>query len=44
VIIFDDQLGAGFYIGAVLIVGAGLIVWAHERIRSARKRSILNRR
>jgi drug/metabolite transporter (DMT)-like permease len=43
VIIFNDQLGTGFYIGAVLIVGAGLIVWAHERILSARKRGLLHR-
>lgn len=42
VIFFDDQLGLGFYFGAVLIVGAGLIVWAHERILSARNRRRLN--
>jgi drug/metabolite transporter (DMT)-like permease len=35
VIFFNDQLGPGFYIGALLIVGAGLIVWAHERMLNA---------
>jgi drug/metabolite transporter (DMT)-like permease len=31
-LIFEDRLGSGFFIGATLIVGAGLIVWAHERL------------
>jgi drug/metabolite transporter (DMT)-like permease len=35
-IFFDDRLSTGFYLGALLIVGAGLIVWAHERILQAR--------
>jgi drug/metabolite transporter (DMT)-like permease len=43
VIFFDDQLGLGFYFGAALIVGAGLIVWAHERILNAHNRRRLNR-
>ena len=36
VLFFNDSLGTGFYIGAVLIVGAGLIVWAHERVLAVR--------
>jgi drug/metabolite transporter (DMT)-like permease len=36
VLFFDDNLGTGFYIGAMLIVGAGLIVWAHERLLARR--------
>lgn len=31
VLFFDDHLSGGFFIGATLIVGAGLIVWAHKR-------------
>ncbi|MEJ2454986.1 MAG: DMT family transporter [Candidatus Thiodiazotropha sp.] len=33
---FDDRLGSGFFLGAVLIIGAGLIVWAHEKALVAR--------
>lgn len=33
---FNDSLGSGFYLGAVLIVGAGLVVWAHERLLAVR--------
>ncbi len=29
---FDDHPDSGFFIGAMLIVGAGLIVWAHKRV------------
>jgi drug/metabolite transporter (DMT)-like permease len=35
---FDDRLDSGFVIGAVLIVGAGLIVWAHKHALAFRGR------
>lgn len=35
-LIFNDRLGSGFFIGATLIVSAGLIVWAHERLLATR--------
>ncbi|MEJ2621875.1 MAG: DMT family transporter [Candidatus Thiodiazotropha sp.] len=31
-IFFDDLLGWPFYLGSLLIVGAGLMVWFHQRI------------
>jgi drug/metabolite transporter (DMT)-like permease len=31
-IFFDDRLGWPFYLGSLLIVGAGLIVWFHQRV------------
>jgi len=37
-LLFDDQLGAPFYIGAVLIVGAGLVVWVHQQLRVGMER------
>jgi hypothetical protein len=36
VLFFDDRLGGGFFIGASLIISAGLIVWAHEYLLSDR--------
>ncbi|MES9831462.1 MAG: DMT family transporter [Candidatus Thiodiazotropha sp. DIVDIV] len=41
-IFFEDSLGWPFYIGSCLIVGAGLLVWAHQRVlasMSARRSS-----
>ncbi len=35
---FNDQLGVTFYLGAFLIVGAGLIVWAHQQVLAGRAR------
>lgn len=43
VLFFDDQLNSGFFIGAALIVGAGLIVWAHKRALAIDGRRRLNR-
>jgi drug/metabolite transporter (DMT)-like permease len=43
VLVFNDRLGSGFFIGAALIVGAGLIVWAHERLLSAQSGRKLKR-
>ena len=37
-VFFNDQLGVTFYLGAFLIVGAGLIVWAHQQILAGRAR------
>jgi drug/metabolite transporter (DMT)-like permease len=31
-IFFDDILGWPFYLGSLLIVGAGLMIWVHQRI------------
>lgn len=39
--LFDDRLGIGFYIGAALIVGAGMIVRAHERLLAVHTRQRL---
>ncbi len=38
VLFFGDRLGGGFYLGALLIVGAGLLVWAHARMLALRTR------
>ncbi|MCU7797771.1 MAG: DMT family transporter [Candidatus Thiodiazotropha sp. (ex Myrtea spinifera)] len=38
VLFFDDRLDAGFFIGVTLIVGAGLIVWAHQQVMASRVR------
>ncbi|MEW8625605.1 MAG: DMT family transporter [Candidatus Thiodiazotropha sp.] len=32
VVFFDDLLGWPFYLGSLLIVGAGLMIWVHQRI------------
>ena len=42
-VFFNDRLGSGFFIGAALIMGAGLIVWGHERALAVRRRRKLNR-
>lgn len=34
---FNDRLGMGFFIGAALIVGAGLIVWGHQQLLARRR-------
>jgi drug/metabolite transporter (DMT)-like permease len=31
-IFFDDVLGWPFYLGSCLIVGAGLLIWGHQRV------------
>jgi drug/metabolite transporter (DMT)-like permease len=33
---FNDRLGVEFFFGASLIVGAGLLVWAHQRLLASR--------
>ncbi len=43
VLFFGDSLSGGFYLGALLIVGAGLLVWAHERTVALRTRRRLLR-
>jgi len=35
-IFFNDRLGITFYLGALLIVGAGLTVWARQLMKAAR--------
>lgn len=35
---FNDRLGFAFFFGASLIVGAGLIVWAHQQVQAGRAR------
>jgi drug/metabolite transporter (DMT)-like permease len=35
---FNDRLAITFYVGALLIVGAGLIVWAHQLVMAGRSR------
>jgi drug/metabolite transporter (DMT)-like permease len=38
VLFFNDRLELGFFVGATLIVGAGLFVWAHQRLLASRTR------
>lgn len=36
VVIFQDKLDTGFFLGAGLIVSAGLIVWLHQQLKARR--------
>lgn len=42
VLFFEDDLDIGFFTGAVMIVGAGLIVWVHQQIMAGHARRRLS--